>query len=122
MVKPTTVLFGRSLPSEFFERTAEDLPNVDLLIVAGTSLVVSPANSLVYNVPKFTVRVVVNQEPVGEDLGIDHSSDSERDLFAKGSCDEVFLELIQELGWMKDIQAKAGDLPEQSAKLIESQG
>lgn len=36
LVKPTTVLFGRSLPSEFFERTKEDLPKTDLLIVAGT--------------------------------------------------------------------------------------
>ena len=36
LVKPTTVLFGRSLPSEFFERSEEDLPKLDLLIVAGT--------------------------------------------------------------------------------------
>ena len=45
-VKPTTVLFGASLPEAFFSHTAEDLPAVDLLIVAGTSLVVSPANSI----------------------------------------------------------------------------
>ena len=38
------------LPAEFFDKAAEDLPNVDLLIVAGTSLVVAPANSVVYQV------------------------------------------------------------------------
>lgn len=120
LVKPTTVLFGRSLPSEFFECTEEDLPTVDLLIVAGTSLVVSPANSLVYSVPQSTVRVVVNQEPVGQELGIDYSVDSERDFFAQGNCDEVCLDLITQLGWLEDIKTKMEDLPEQSANLIRS--
>ena len=120
LVKPTTVLFGRSLPPEFFEKMQEDLPTVDLLIIAGTSLVVSPANSLVYSVPDNTVRVVVDQAPVGQELGIDYSNESERDFFAQGKCDEVFLDLIQELGWLEDIQAKLGELPEQSVKLIEN--
>jgi NAD-dependent SIR2 family protein deacetylase len=102
MVKPSTVLFGRSLPSEFFERIQEDLPSMDLLIVAGTSLVVSPANRLCYSVPDKTVRVVVNREPVGVDLGLDYSVDSERDFYAQGECDDVFLELAQHLGWTDD--------------------
>ena len=53
-------------------RSEEDLPTCDLLIVAGTSLVVSPANSLVYRVPEETIRVVVNNERVGENLDIDY--------------------------------------------------
>jgi NAD-dependent deacetylase sirtuin 2 len=48
----------------------EDMPGIDLLIVAGTSLVVSPANSIVRAVPDTTVRVIVNREPVGAELGI----------------------------------------------------
>lgn len=120
LVKPTTVLFGRSLPSEFFERTREDLPKMDLLIVAGTSLVVSPANSLVYNCPESTIRVVVNQEPVGQEPGIDYDPDAERDFFAQGKCDEVFLELIEKLGWLEDLEAKIDELPELSAKLVKA--
>jgi NAD-dependent SIR2 family protein deacetylase len=43
-----TVLYGRSLPPEFFEHMQEDFPDhVDLFVVAGTSLTVGPANSLV---------------------------------------------------------------------------
>ena len=37
-VKPTTVLFGGSLPSEFFKRAEIELSTLDLLIIAGTSL------------------------------------------------------------------------------------
>ena len=118
LVKPSTVLFGRSMPTEFFERVQEDLEGIDLLIVAGTSLVVSPANSLVFSVPTTTIRTVVNLDPVGAELGIDYSPKPERDLFAQGTCDEVFLELIAELGWLEDLKSKIDDLPEKSATLI----
>lgn len=120
LVKPSTVLFGRSLPSEFFDRVQEDLPTMDLLIVAGTSLVVSPANSVVYTVPDTTVRVVVNREPVGVDLGIEYSDGAapKRDFFAQGDCDDVFLELLQHLGWTDDLLALVDDLPPSSAELI----
>jgi NAD-dependent deacetylase sirtuin 2 len=128
LVKPKTVLFGRSLPSEFFERVEEDLPTCDLLIVAGTSLVVSPANSLVYQVPESTIRVVVNNDPVGQELGIHYaaaaggsssSTTNERDFFAQGDCDLVFLDLIQELGWLEDLQMKKEKLPPKSVELLE---
>lgn len=118
LVKPRTVLFGRSLPSEFFEHNQEDLPLMDLLIVAGTSLVVSPANSVVFNVPDTAVRVVVNNEPVGAELGIDYSVNAKRDFFARGDCDAVFLELIQHLGWMDDLVAICDVLPPSSARLV----
>jgi NAD-dependent deacetylase sirtuin 2 len=118
LVKPRTVLFGRSLPSEFFERIQEDLPLMDLLIVAGTSLVVSPANSVIYSVRDTAIRVVVNREPVGAELGIDYSVNTERDFFAKGNCEEVFLELIQHLGWMDDLVAILDVLPPSSASLV----
>ena len=60
----------------------------------------------------------MNREPVGEELGIDYSADATRDFFAQGNCDEVFLELIKELGWMEGIQEKLEDLPPASAKLV----
>ena len=47
---------------------AEDLPALDLLIVAGTSLVVAPANSVVYEVPEACVRLIVNREQVGREV------------------------------------------------------
>jgi NAD+-dependent protein deacetylase sirtuin 2 len=118
LVKPATVLFGRSLPQGFFERARVDMPSLDLLIIAGTSLVVAPANGLCFSVPENTIRVVVNQEPVGEELGIDYSPGAKRDFFARGKCDDIFLELITELGWLDDLQKMLEDLPPQSAKLV----
>lgn len=118
LVKPSTVLFGRSLPEEFWTCADQDMPSLDLLIVAGSSLVVSPANSLVYNAAKTAKRVVINLDPVGEALGIDYSDTKDnRDLFLQGYCDQVFLGLIQELGWLDDLAADL--LPESSAKLVE---
>merc|ERR1719383_72946 len=58
-VKPSTVLFGSALPRDFFS-LARDLPKADLLIVAGTSLVVSPANSVVQRVGSECPRLIVN--------------------------------------------------------------
>mmetsp|Transcript_11864 Transcript_11864/g.32652 ORF Transcript_11864/g.32652 Transcript_11864/m.32652 type:complete len:355 (-) Transcript_11864:480-1544(-) len=124
LVKPKTVLFGRSLPAEFFKRTAQDLPTLDLLIVAGTSLVVSPANSLVYKVPQSTVRAVVNLDPVGEELGIEYHRGASnrksegRDFFAQGDCDSVFLDLIDELGWIDDLVSIQAELPSRSQDLL----
>jgi hypothetical protein len=105
LVKPRTVLFGRNVPPRFFECAKKDIPTLHLLIIAGTSLVVSPANSLVSAVSDTTVRVVINKEPVGADLGIvydRHSSNTtgsynaassgwgggvyNRDLFLQGDC------------------------------------
>lgn len=67
-VKPSTVLFGASLPTTFFDRSEDDTKSADLLIVAGTSLVASPANFLVQMVPLTSMRVIVNMDPVGQHL------------------------------------------------------
>jgi len=120
-VKPKTVLFGSSLPSDFFTCSEKDMQDVDLLIIARTSLVVSPANSLVHDVNENCVRIIVNTEQVGEDLGICYSSSSNacgRDYFAQGKCDEVFLDLIRQLGWMDDLKKNSHLLPEGSAELL----
>mmetsp|Transcript_1469 Transcript_1469/g.3260 ORF Transcript_1469/g.3260 Transcript_1469/m.3260 type:complete len:400 (+) Transcript_1469:164-1363(+) len=122
LVKPTTVMFGRNVPSEFFERLEDDMPTTDLLIVAGTSLVVSPANSLVNLVPKSTPRVVFNLQPVGKHLGLKSSNSkkdpSDLDFYKEGECDALFLELIEELGWMEDLVSTIEVLPPKSQKLV----
>jgi NAD-dependent deacetylase sirtuin 2 len=110
-VKPTTVLFQGQLPDAFFERADEDMPGCDLLIVAGTSLIVGPANSLVQRVPKTTLRLLINNEPVGHELGIQFGTKAKRDVFAAGDCDDICLELIDLLGWREDLVAMADELP-----------
>jgi len=119
LVKPSTVLFGSKLPEEFFEQ-AEDLHQADLLIVAGTSLVVSPANSVVYKVPKSCPRLIVNKERVGEDLGIRYGPEAIRDTWAGDlSCDEAFLELIKLLGWQEKVRRIKHLLPDSNRSMVE---
>jgi NAD-dependent SIR2 family protein deacetylase len=69
-VKNDIVLFGEDLPKNFSSWSAADMPRADLLVVAGTSLQVAPANSLVSMVRDDCARVLINREPVGMDLGL----------------------------------------------------
>ena len=66
-------------------------------------------------------RVVINNEEVGKELGIDYSNaENKRDYFAQGNCDEVFLNLITELGWLQDLNEVVDNLPQSSIELIEA--
>lgn len=114
LVKPNAVLFKQPLPQQFFKCAEEDKSEMDLLIVAGTSLLVSPVNSLVNLVGRNTIRVVVDRNPVGEDLGL---FSERRDLFLQGECDDIFLDLISKLGWLEDLDSSR--LPEASAKKVQ---
>ena len=117
-VKPAIVLFRSKLPEEFFDRVLQDIPNVDLLIVIGTSLAVAPANTLVFRVPQTALRVVINDEPVGWRVGIEYGSHAKRDYFAQGHCDDVTLDLIEKLGWLDALSAHMDELPEESAERV----
>jgi len=106
-LKPTTVLFGASLPEAFFSAVAADLPRLDLLIVAGTSLAVSPANSVAASCK--CPRVIINDEPVGQAIGIQYDEDApsdvrRRDVFLRGACEDVFRALVDELGWQDELR------------------
>ena len=58
--------------------------------------------------------------PNGDTTGDIRTSASGRDFFAQGDCDSVFLDLIQELGWLEELWEKRHDLPPQSADLLRS--
>ena len=101
-LKPTTVLFGSQLPETFFEVLKNDLPEADLVVVVGTSLLVSPANQIVNlcdNVPRI---VIDHQIPAGAAaLGMDFTN--QRDSFFQGDCDEVIAKLMNHLHWLQDV-------------------
>jgi NAD+-dependent protein deacetylase sirtuin 2 len=121
-MKPAIVLFKSSLPKVFFESVPRDIQDVDLLIVIGTSLRVAPACSLVPQVPKTAMRVLVNREPAGAHLGmIFDQTIAKRDYFAQGECDAVFLELMDQLGWIDDLKPLLANdlLPASTARLLE---
>lgn len=101
-VKPNTVLYCSSLPEEFSEYCAEDFPDdVDLLIIIGTSLTVSPANFLPLYAKKSHIALI-NNDKVGRELGLTWEKDNQ--YFLQGSCDDQILELVKHLGWMDDFR------------------
>ena len=118
-VKPSIVLFRSPLPPVFFESVPRDVEDIDLLIVIGTSLAVAPANSLVWRVPKSSMRVLINREPAGRMLGMDYES-HDRDFFAQGDCEDVVLDLMDELGWIDNLRPLLDNnsLPESSAQRL----
>ena len=65
MVRPDVVLFGEPLPSRFWENIDSDFQQCDLLLVFGTSLVVSPFNSLVTKPRRTVPRCYINKTKPG---------------------------------------------------------
>jgi len=119
-LKPMTVLYGSSLPLAFFEHTAEDFPSgVDLLIIAGTSLTVGPANNVPRMVSSTTPRLIINKDQVGNFLGIQYGAHSVRDVHYAGECDQGFLELIVKLGWFEDLLKYKEHMADKSQEMIE---
>jgi len=118
-VKPSIVLFRSRLPEVFFQSVPDDVKNIDLLLIFGTSLAVAPANSIVRRIPKSSMRVLINREPVGRHLGLDYE-ENDRDFFAAGDCENIALNLIDKLGWIDDLRPllSRNELPESSSILL----
>lgn len=115
-VKPTTVLFGASLPHRFFVKSGEDFgskgglglrgdgvisddPKMlsDMMFVIGTSLKVYPAAALPECVSNGRPRILVNGDAAGD---FDYTN---RDCWLHGDIDEKLLELIIEIGWLDQL-------------------
>ena len=121
-VKPSTVLFGRNLPQAYFDRVDHHLPSTDLLLVMGTSLVVYPAAALPNEVQPHCAKVLINREPAGafpSRVGEDARSG---DMFLKGNCDDILLQLIREAGWLPNLMRDIDNLCDNSKrKLLQEQ-
>ena len=66
MIQPNITFFGEGLPPRFHATQREDFAACDLLIVIGSSLVVSPFCDLRLKPTKTCPRVLINMEPAGE--------------------------------------------------------
>lgn len=66
MVRPDVTLYGESLPDEAWNKSLEAIVNADTLIIAGTSLTVYPAATLI---DYFTGNnlIVINRETTSRD-------------------------------------------------------
>lgn len=63
ILRPDVVWFGESLPQDVWQNAVNFASNCDLMVIAGTSLVVSPANTLpIYAQQNNTTLVEINPE------------------------------------------------------------
>ncbi|GAA6019843.1 hypothetical protein JCM11491_004838, partial [Sporobolomyces phaffii] len=64
IIKPDIVFFGENLSDEFDRKLLADRDEVDLLIVMGTSLRVSPVAQLPSHLPHSIPQILINRDPV----------------------------------------------------------
>jgi len=120
LCKPSIVMFGSDMPTAFTEQSRRsNLIDVDLLIVAGTSLAVAPANGVVNKVTGHCARLICNRESVGHDLGIVYGDDAIRDVWREGNCDLAALELVTKLGWLDELRQYKTQMCDASQLLLD---
>lgn len=117
-IKPTTVMYGMKLPDAVFANVDQDFNSADLLIIVGTSLTVSPACDFVNKVRPNVIRLVINNQCVGEDLGLNFTYKS-RDSILLGGIDDGFLQLALGLGWIEKLYQYKHMMCDNSANLLD---
>ncbi|KAH6608564.1 nad-dependent histone deacetylase sir2 [Trichoderma cornu-damae] len=91
VMKPDITFFGEALPDEFSRRLTEnDRDKVDLVIVIGTSLKVTPVSEIVSFLPPHIPQIYVSRQAV---------THINFDIDLLGDCDVVVAELCRRLGW-----------------------
>ena len=98
-VKPDIVFFGEALPIKFFDQWEKDMDEVEVAIVAGTSLTVFPFASLPSEVKHNTTRVLVNKDKVGDF----NSNKRRKDIVALIEADKFAETLAEKLGMKKEL-------------------
>ncbi|KAI9151814.1 NAD-dependent histone deacetylase SIR2 [Paramyrothecium foliicola] len=91
VMKPDITFFGEALPDEFSRRLTEnDRDKVDLVIVIGTSLKVTPVSEIVSWLPSHIPQIYISRQAVNH---------INFDIDLLGDCDVVVAELCRRLGW-----------------------
>ncbi|SCZ87475.1 BZ3500_MvSof-1268-A1-R1_Chr2-2g04941 [Microbotryum saponariae] len=89
LIKPDIVFFGEPLPSTFDRSLLLDREQVDLLIVIGTSLRVSPVATIVSHLPHSVPQVLINRDPI---------THANFDVVLLGDGDTIVRHLCERLG------------------------
>ncbi|KAI0796227.1 DHS-like NAD/FAD-binding domain-containing protein [Abortiporus biennis] len=94
IIKPDITFFGEKLSDEYDKALIEDRSQVDLLLVIGTSLKVSPVSEMLSHLPHSVPQILINKTPVKH---------ANPDIILLGNADDVVQHLCRKLQW---------DLPE----------
>lgn len=62
--QPDITFFGEKLSDEFDRSLLADRQEIDLLIVIGTSLKVSPVSDIIAHLPHSVPQILINKTPV----------------------------------------------------------
>ncbi|KYK55060.1 hypothetical protein DCS_07021 [Drechmeria coniospora] len=91
VMKPDITFFGEPLPDEFSNRlTQNDRDKVDLVVVIGTSLKVTPVSEIVSWLPPHIPQIYLSRQPVNH---------INFDIDLLGDCDVIVTELCRRLEW-----------------------
>ncbi|GLB43369.1 putative sir2 family protein [Lyophyllum shimeji] len=90
IMKPDITFFGEKLSDEFDRALAEDRDQVDLLLVIGTSLKVSPVAEILSHLPHSVPQILINKTPIRH---------INPDIILLGDADIIVQHLCDELGW-----------------------
>lgn len=114
VVRPDIVLFGENLPERFHNSLSSDFAACDLLIVVGTSLAVSPFNTLVGRTKPGVPRIYINKTAPGKVEGIvgwllslsaNVDFSRKEDLFLQGYCDDIVEDICSGTDWKSDLDS-----------------
>ncbi|KAI5895119.1 SIR2-domain-containing protein [Schizophyllum commune H4-8] len=90
IMKPDITFFGEKLTDDFDDALREDRDKVDLLIIIGTSLKVSPVADLIMHLPHSVPQILINKQPVRH---------INPDIVLLGDADRIVEHLCSVLGW-----------------------
>lgn len=89
VLKPDVVFFGEPIPVDAMQRSFKLAASCDLLLIVGTSAVVSPANTIPGVAKQAGAKIIeVNLEPT-------HLTDSITDVFVQGRAGEVLPKIVE---------------------------
>ncbi len=94
LVKPDIVFYGEELPDNFVP-SLKNIEQADLVFIMGTSLKVTPFNSIVQLIPPACPVVMINRE----NSGFHH----QKFLFIEGDIDKSLQVIIESCGWKEEL-------------------
>ncbi|KAJ7180645.1 DHS-like NAD/FAD-binding domain-containing protein [Mycena filopes] len=104
IMKPDITFFGEKLTDNFEHSLIADRSEVDLLLVIGTSLKVSPVADILCHLPHSVPQILINKTPVRH---------INPDIILLGNSDDIILYLCNQLGWQLPAPTnEAGTAPE----------
>ncbi|CAD5218918.1 unnamed protein product [Bursaphelenchus okinawaensis] len=89
VIKPDIVFFGEDLPEIFHNQMGEDIDQVDLVVVIGSSLRVQPVSQIPHHVKEDVPQILINREDIRT---------YDADIKLLGDCDEIIMALATAMG------------------------